>query len=413
LREGLGKSEPESYFTEIAPLLNEIGLARKKLEKWQKPCRVSTSLINHPGASFIERWPFGVALIAAPWNYPLYLSCVPLVSALAGGNCVVLKPSEKAPRSSEVICDMVKRAFNRDTVCAVEGGPDVLTGIIRSRPDLIFFTGGNKAGCSVMREASNGPVPVILELGGKNPCIVENGADLRTAARRIVWGKFINAGQSCVAPDFVFAQREIGDKLIGYCAEAVKKFYGADPRLSLDYGRMVNQFHFSRVSRLIRDGEIVCGGDTDKKQLYIAPTLVRNPGWESGMMKEEIFGPLLPFHFFENREECISRLASMPRPLALYIFTCDRNGAGKYWERLRSGVVCVNGTVHSVIGTGLPFGGIGESGMGRYHGESGFKAFTYERSILRKTCWFVWPFIYPPYRFFGALKGIVRRMIRP
>ncbi|MFP4163692.1 MAG: aldehyde dehydrogenase family protein [Chitinispirillaceae bacterium] len=408
----LGKGRSESYFTEIAPLLNETELALGKLHRWHRPKKVKTAPVNLPGSSRVERWPYGVTLIASPWNFPLYLLCIPLVSALAGGNCALLKPSEQAPHTSALVCELVNRTFDKRLVCAVEGGPEVLDSLIKAGPDFIFFTGGSNAGRSVMREASNKLIPLVLELGGKTPCIVTEDANLKRAARRIVWGKFVNAGQICVAPDFVCVHKSVADRLMELCCEAVRRFYGTDPRFSSDYARIVNVNHYRRIIRLLGDGEIFCGGDTDEKELYIAPTLIREPGWDSRVMNEEIFGPLLPFMVYSDQRECISRLKSLSSPLALYLFT-RRKGLERTFQReVKSGMVCVNGTIHSLIGSALPFGGVGESGMGRYHGENGFRAFTYERSVLEKASSFDWPFIYPPYRFFSLLKGIVRRVIR-
>ena len=406
----LGKGSSESFVTEVAPLLNEISLARHCLKNWERPRKVGTSIINRPGKSTVERIPHGVCLIAAPWNFPLNLTLVPLASALAGGNCAIVKPSEQAPYTADILQELISRYFEPELAAVVQGGPDVLLSLVQAGPDFLFFTGGKTAGSALMKEAAGHLTALVLELGGKNPCIVDESADIKVAARRIVWGKFINAGQSCVAPDYVLVQRSARDKLIEYCIHYIEKFYGADPFVSGEYGRIVNDFHFRRLKHLMGDVRIIYGGEWDRGQRYISPTIVEAE-WGSAIMHEEVFGPVLPVIIYDSLAQTLEVIASKAQPLGVYLFSVNRKNIAEVKRVTRSGMLCINGTLHVVISRCLPFGGVGESGMGRYHGRSGYEAFTRERSILVKNSHVDWR-IYPPYRMHLHIIGsLVRRFI--
>lgn len=396
LQMDLGKSPFQAYATELGLVHAELKHARKRLRKWAAPSRRKTPWFTKPSRGWVQFEPYGVALIIGPWNYPASLVLIPLVSAIAAGNCVVLKPSELAPNTAEAIAAMIADTFPEDYVCAVTGGPNVAELLLRERFDKIFFTGSTRIGRLVMAAAARHLTPVTLELGGKCPAIVCADAGIQLAARRIAWGKFMNAGQTCVAPDFVFVQREAAKDFLGALGSALQRFYGDDPKTSPDYGRIVNAGHFERLVGYLRDGEIAYGGAHDASDLFIAPTILTNVSLDSPVMQEEIFGPILPVLEFRELDEVLLVLKDRPIPLALYVFTHDRTTELRLIKEVRSGGVCVNDVVMQIIGFDLPFGGLGESGMGTYHGRSGFETFSHQRSIMRRGTWFDAPVRYPP-----------------
>ncbi|MFZ1101552.1 MAG: aldehyde dehydrogenase [Hyphomicrobiaceae bacterium] len=398
LKQDLGRPMVESYTSEISIVLHEIDFALKNLAAWAKPRKVRTPLMLFPGSSWVYPEPYGCALVIAPWNYPFQLALSPLVGALAAGNCAVVKPSEAALHTSRLIADMIGNAFDPGYLAAVEGGVDETKALLEQRFDYIFFTGATRVGKIVMAAAARHLTPVTLELGGKNPCIVDTSADLDKAARRIAWGKFVNAGQTCIAPDFVLAEKSIKPALLARLAAAIKSFYGADPMTSPDFGRIVNDHHFERLRALMGDGEIVVGGKMDAAQRYIAPTIVEGVSWDHAIMQEEIFGPILPVLGFDDLEAVLTALEVKPKPLALYFFSEDRDPQEEVLRRLSSGGACVNDTFAQLLNLRLPFGGVGDSGMGVYHGKAGFETFSHSKSVVKRSTWLDPGIKYPPYR---------------
>ncbi|MCX7721650.1 MAG: aldehyde dehydrogenase family protein [Verrucomicrobiae bacterium] len=410
VRADLRKPPHEAYLSEIAFVLSEIRFAQRHLRRWSKPQRRRVPWMALPGQGFVLPEPYGVALIIGPWNYPLQLVLAPLVGAIAAGNCAVLKPSEFAPHTAAAIAKLVRENFAGDYIAVVEGDRGVAEALLRERFDKIFFTGSANVGRAVMAAAAEHLTPVTLELGGKCPCIVCADAPLGVTARRIVWGKFMNAGQTCVAPDFVLVERRISGGLVSALKQALREFYGDDPRRSPDYGRIVNRRHFDRLVGYLGQGRIVHGGQHDSGELYIAPTILIDVPPDSPVMQEEIFGPLLPVLGFNKLDEALSLLRD-PTPLALYLFTNDRATQARVLAETRSGGVCINDTVLHILGKQLPFGGLGDSGMGTYHGKATFDAFTHYRSVLRRAFWFDLRLRYPPVRISLANLKLAARFL--
>lgn len=412
LQADLRKSPFQGYSSELGLLLAEIRHALKNLTRWTSPVRRRTPLFVAPAGGWVQPEPFGVSLILGPWNYPVQLLLSPLISAIAAGNCVVLKPSELAPRTAEAITTMVRETFVEEFVSVVAGGADVAEALLGERFGKIFFTGSARVGRVVMAAAAKHLTPVTLELGGKCPVIVCGDAPVELAAKRIAWGKFLNAGQTCVAPDFVLVQRGARDTFVAAMKKALHKFYGDDPAQCADYGRIVSARHFKRLMGYLSDGKIVYGGAHDVKDLFIAPTILMEMSLESPVMQDEIFGPILPVLEFDRLDEALALLRGLPTPLALYVFTRDHSTEARVLSETRSGGVCVNDVVSHMIGSGLPFSGLGESGMGAYHGRAGFETFSHQRSILRRATWLDTPFRYPPQKLsLTALKRAMRILL--
>ena len=388
LHADLHKSLHEAYVSEIGIVLSDIRHALKHLPAWMKPQRRPLPLLAWPGKAYVASEPFGVALIIGPWNYPLLLLFSPLVGAIAAGNCAVLKPSEFAPQTAAVIAKLIADTFPVESIAVVEGDRDTGESLLREKFDTIFFTGSTNVGRAVLTAAAKHLTPVTLELGGKCPAIVCADASLAVTARRIAWGKFMNAGQTCVAPDFVLVDRRIRQPLVDALKRAVREFYGDNPQQSSDYGRIVNRTHFDRLSAYVASGD---AGD-----LYIPPTILTDVSWDSPVMQEEIFGPILPILEFENLDDVLKQLRARPTPLALYLFTNDRPTQQHVIGETRSGGVCINDTIVHMVGHDLPFGGLGESGMGRYHGKASFDCFSHSRSVVRRSTLFDSRFRYPP-----------------
>jgi aldehyde dehydrogenase (NAD+) len=397
LKRDLGRPMAESYTSEIGIVLHEIDFAVKNVAAWAKPRKVHTPLILFPASSWVYPEPYGCALVIAPWNYPFQLAVSPLIGALAAGNCAVVKPSEAAPHTSRLIADMIGNEFDPGYLAAVEGGSEETKTLLDQRFDYIFFTGGTRVGKIVMAAAARHLTPVTLELGGKNPCIVDASADLDKAARRIAWGKFVNAGQTCVAPDFVLAENSIKPALLARLAAAIESFYGADPKTSPDFGRIVNDHHFARLCALMGDGKVVAGGKTDAAERYIAPTIVEGVSWDHAIMQEEIFGPILPVLDFDDLEAVMTALELKPKPLALYFFSENRDRQEQVLRRLSSGGACINDTFAQMLNLRLPFGGVGDSGMGAYHGKAGFETFSHSKGVVKRSTWADPGIKYPPY----------------
>jgi len=402
LKEDLHKPPLTSFATEIGLVIKEIDLLLKKIKFWSKPEKVKTSLMHFWSRSYIYKEPYGVVLIFAPWNYPFQLLLLPLVGAIAAGNTVILKPSEFAPATSAIVSQLIQNNFSQDYIKVIEGEAEVSKSLLRENFDYIFFTGSKQVGKKVMKAAAENLTPVTLELGGKSPCIINEDANIDLAARRIVWGKFLNAGQICVAPDYLLLHRQIKDEFLQKAKEYIKEFFGEKPENSPDYCRIINEKHFDKLLNLMKEGEIITGGKSNRDELYLAPTIIDKIEWDDLVMQEEIFGPILPVIEFHDITKIINRIKDRPNPLALYIFSKNKNLQNRLLEELRFGGGCINDTIIHVSSPYLPFGGIGESGMGVYHGQSSFETFTHKKSIIKKTTLFDLPLRYPPYK--GKLK---------
>jgi aldehyde dehydrogenase (NAD+) len=412
LRADLGKSAYGAYSTEVGLVLSEIGHAVRCLPRWMAPERRGVPWLAWPARGFIQPEPYGVALIMGPWNYPLQLLLSPLAGAIAAGNCAVLKPSEFAPRTAAAIANLINTSFPEEYVAVFKGERDTAEALLRERFDCIFFTGSTSVGRAVMTAAARHLTPVTLELGGKCPCIVCADAPLDVTARRIAWGKFMNAGQTCVAPDFLVAEHSISGPLVEALKRAILEFYGGDPQKSPDYGRIVNRKHLERLTGYLSSGRIVCGGQHDPDELYLAPTILTGVSPDAAVMQEEIFGPILPVLEFTGLDEVLALLRERPTPLALYLFTRDRVTQERVLASTRSGGVCLNDTVSHMIGHTLPFGGLGESGLGAYHGKASFNCFTHGRSVLRRSFAFDPKLRYPPPRVsLGKLRRVYRFLL--
>lgn len=406
LHADLRKSAYDAFATEIGFVQSELRHADRRLAGWMKPRRRRAPLMAWPARGWIQPEPYGVALILGPWNYPAQLLLAPLVGALAAGNCAVLKPSELAPRTAAALAASLGGTFPPELVAVVTGERETAEALLRERFDKIFFTGSTGVGKAVMAAAARHLTPVTLELGGKSPCLVCADAPLEVTARRIVWGKFINAGQTCVAPDFVAVDRRLAGPLVEAMRRTLRVFYGDDPRRSESYGRIVNKRHFDRLLGLLGGGRVVEGGQHDAADLYLAPTLLSGVSWDAPVMQEEIFGPILPVLEFDQLDEVLARLRDQPAPLALYLFTRDPATQRRVLAETRSGGVCLNDTVLHMVGKQFPFGGLGESGMGAYHGRASFDCFSHYRPVLRRSFRLDSPLRYPPPRI--SLAGLKR-----
>ena len=398
LQKDLGKSGFESYMCETGMVLEEISYMLKHTRKFAREQRVHTPLAQFCSRSYKKPSPYGVTLIMSPWNYPFMLTLSPLADALAAGNTAVVKPSAYSPYTSEVLLSILTECFDPKYVAVVTGGRAENTCLLREHFDYIFFTGSQAVGKEVMRSAAEHLTPVTLELGGKSPCIVDQTADIRLAARRIVFGKYLNCGQTCVAPDYVYCHRSVKDRLIKEVQKQIRRQYGKQPLHSSDYGKIINEKHFDRILGLIDEKKVVHGGGSDRSTLRIEPTVMDNVTFSDAVMQEEIFGPVMPILVFDSLDEVIRRINSMPHPLALYIFTSDKKAARKVTARCGFGGGCINDTIIHLATSEMGFGGFGESGMGAYHGKTGFDTFTHYKSIVDKKTWIDLPMRYQPYR---------------
>ncbi len=398
LYKDLGKCEFESYTTEVGFVLSSISHTIKNLKKWAKKEKVKTPLYLFPAKSFVISEPYGTVLIIGPYNYPFQLLIEPLVGALAAGNCVVLKPSENVPNLSRVITEMITETFPKEYIRSVEGGVETNTSLINGTFDYIFFTGSAQVGKIIMEAAARNLVPVTLELGGKSPVIVDESADIKVAAQRIIWGKTINVGQTCVAPDYVVVNNKVKDDLIKELRVQIQSFYGKDAIESKDYGRIVNDRHFLRLKNILdkEADKIICGGKVNREKRYIEPTLI-DASWEGAAMSEEIFGPILPIISYSNLDEVIGKIKRLSKPLALYLFAENYKVEEKVLEEISSGGACINDTITHLANPELPFGGVGNSGIGAYHGKESFKTFSHRRSVVRKTTKINIPIVFPPF----------------
>jgi aldehyde dehydrogenase (NAD+) len=409
LKNDLYKPAYEGYLTEIGLVLEEIRFVSRHLKSWLKPRKVRTPYVLWFGSSAIYSEPYGISLIISPWNYPFQLAISPLVGSLAAGNCTVIKPSEYAPHTSTIISEIIKGHFDSHYVAVVEGDTQISKDLLDEHFDYIFFTGSMAVGKIVMSAAAKFLTPVTLELGGKSPCIVDQDVNIDMAARRITSGKFINSGQTCLAPDYLLVHRSNKQKLLDKIKAYLRKFYGKDPRKSPDYVRIINKRHFDRLAALLDKGDIVVGGQTDAEDLYIAPTLLQNVSWNDPVMQDEIFGPILPVLEFEDSSEVIAAINSRPGPLALYFFSNQRKRYQRIVEEVSFGGGCINDTLSHFVNPHLPFGGTGSSGMGSYHGKASFDTFTHQKSIFKRWFSFDLPLRFPPYKNkLSILKKILR-----
>ena len=393
----LGKPVFETQKSETGYVAKEAEYALHRIKKWVQPRRIGIPLHLHPGRAWVQPEPYGVALIIAPWNFPIQLSLTPLVAALAAGNCAILKPSEYAPAASGVLNRLLPQYLDNEAVAVIEGDAETAKALLRQNLDYIFYTGSTTIGRKVMAAAAAQLTPVTLELGGKCPCVVDSSANLEVAARRIVWGKFLNAGQTCVAPDYVLVQESVESELLQQMRSAINCFFTEKPASSPDYGRIVNDKHFQRLFALLQQGKIVVGGDSDRATRYIGPTILQNPVPDSPVMEEEIFGPILPVISVPSVAEAIAQIKSRPKPLALYLFSADQNTREQILQQTSSGGVCVNDTILHLSTPELPFGGVGESGIGRYHGRAGFETFSHDKTVFEHRTWLDPRLRYPPY----------------
>lgn len=411
LKKDLGRHDFESYFGEIDMVRQEVAYTMENLATWMRDERVQTPPLHQPGKSMIVKEPYGMTVILAPWNYPFQMAVAPLVGAIAGGNCCIVKPSEISANTSALIARLIAEYFDPRHVTTMEGGV-AETKLLMEQPfDYIFFTGSTKFGRKVMESAARHLTPVTLELGGKSPCIVDRGVSLKRTARRICFGKFFNAGQTCVAPDYVLVHEDDRDSLIAQMQEVIHEWYGDDARTSTSYARIINAPHYQRLLNLLKGGRIASGGIVDEETNYISPTILTDVDLHSELMQEEIFGPLLPVLTYKSLDEAIDFINARPKPLALYLFTRKKKNWKKVVRSTSSGGVCVNDTLSHLTTTGLPFGGVGASGMGSYHGKKTFDTFTHEKSVMKKSTFPDPSFRYPPYRKPSAIMRYLTKLL--
>ncbi|MET1170608.1 aldehyde dehydrogenase [Paenibacillus amylolyticus] len=385
LRADLNKSDAEAYGSEIRIVLGELDFALEHLQEWAAPKHVPTNSAMPDGVSTIYPEPYGVALIIAPWNYPFQLAFGPLIGAIAAGNCAVIKPSELTPAVSRLTYDLIQEIFPQEYIAVMEGEVEASTALLKEKFDYIFFTGSTGVGRIVMKAAAEHLTPVTLELGGKSPAIVHNDADLKLVAQRIVRGKFLNAGQTCVAPDYLLVHEQVHDELINLISAEIKDKFGDDVLQNSDFPHIVNARNFDRLSKFLTDGKTLIGGRSVREQLLIEPTVIGDVNWESAVMQEEIFGPILPVFKYTNLNPMLDEIVRRPKPLALYLFTQDEQLQDQVLNQVSFGGGCINDTLSHMTSHYLPFGGVGESGMGSYHGQQSFDVFTHHKSVLKRS----------------------------
>ncbi|MFK0730500.1 MAG: aldehyde dehydrogenase [Gloeotrichia echinulata GP01] len=405
LKADLNKPEFETYATEIL-VTKEIDYAIKHIKTWTKPKKAEVPIDFFSYSARIYPEPLGVVLIIGPWNYPFQLVISPLVGAITAGNCAIIKPSELSPHTSRLLAEIIGKHFDPAYIALLEGGRETSQKLIAEKFDHIFFTGGTAVGKIVMEAAAKNLTPVTLELGGKSPCIVDTEINLEHTAKRITWGKFINAGQTCIAPDYILVDKKIKTNLVDSLKKCLQEFYGDNPATSPDYARIITQQHFERLVNLLKDGEILIGGETEPGERYIAPTVIHNVSLTDPIMQEEIFGPILPIIEYSDITEAIALINSRPKPLALYFFSQNKNLQHRVLQETSSGGVCLNDTVMQVGVSSLPFGGVGDSGIGSYHGKASFDTFCHYKSVLKNSFLLDLKLRYAPYK--GKLPIIKR-----
>ncbi len=406
----LGKSAFESYMCEVGLTLSELSYVKRHFKRWNKNHMVPTPLAQFAAKSFTVKEPYGVVLIMSPWNYPVLLTLEPLIGAIAAGNCCILKPSAYSPATSKVMKEIIEAIFPSEYVAVVEGGRTENTALLDQKFDYIFFTGGVSVGKLVMEKASAHVTPVTLELGGKSPCIIDHTANIKMAAKRLVFGKYLNCGQTCVAPDYVLVEASVKEQLVEEIRKQIKKQYGEKPLENPDYGKIINEKHYHRIMKLIDSEKVIEGGYGNENKLQIAPTVMINVTSEDAVMQEEIFGPVLPIIEVTSMKEAYQFVKDRPEPLALYIFTSSKRVEEKFLKTVKFGGGCVNDTIIHLATSAMGFGGVGNSGMGSYHGKKSFETFSHEKSIVKKYTWMDLPMRYQPYKKFNAM--LVRIFLR-
>lgn len=409
LHKDFGKPAFEAYLTEINVVQSDLKDTIKNIHAWAKPKKVRASILNFPSSDYIYTEPYGKTLIISPWNYPFQLAICPLIAAYAAGNSIVLKPSELTPHTSSLISKIIRETFDVKEVVAVLGDAEIAKSQLAKRWDYIFFTGSPAVGKEIAKAAAGNLTPVTLELGGKNPCIIDKNANLQIAAKRIVWGKFINAGQTCIAPDYLLIHKEVKTKFIRLLQQKIINAYGEDPKLSPDFTRIINKKHFLRLVGMIDEAKTITGGIHDEESLYIAPTLIDEPSFDSAIMKDEIFGPLLPLISYENESDLEKIISKYEKPLSLYVFTDDKAFAERAIRKFSFGGGCINDTVVHFSNKRLPFGGVGNSGMGAYHGKKSYDTFSHQKAIVKKATWLDIPLRYAPY---GNKLKVIRKLLK-
>lgn len=398
LREDLGKPHFEGYATEVGYVLESISHFVKHLKGWAKDEKVKAPIHQIPATSYIRYEPYGVVAVIAPFNYPFQLLIEPMIGAIAAGNTVIVKPSEYAEKTALIIQKLVKECFQTEYVAVVTGGKEMTSELIHAPLDYIFFTGSVPVGKIVMKAAAERLTPITLELGGKSPTIVHKDANVKVAAKRIAWGKFINTGQTCIAPDYVYVHESIRSDFLNELALAIQQFYGHDPLVSEDYGKIINERHYDRLINLLDPDKVVIGGQTDRETLYIAPTVMADVGWEDAVMQDEIFGPILPVLTYTNLNDILNLMAEKPKPLALYLFSESDVIHTHVMEKVQFGGGCINDTLTHIANPNMPFGGVGGSGMGHYHGYDSFLTFSHKKAIHKKSTRIEHGLVFPPYR---------------
>jgi aldehyde dehydrogenase (NAD+) len=407
LHADLRKPDIEGFLMDIGIVATDIAQMRRKLRSWMKPERVPTPLALQPGKSYLVREPLGVVLVIAPWNYPVQLVVAPLAAAFAAGNVAVVKPSELTPHTSALLARLLAASFEPDVVACVEGGVPETTALLAERFDHILYTGNARVARIVMQAAAKHLTPVTLELGGKSPCIIDADCDLETSARRIAWGKFVNSGQTCIAPDYVLVHRSREEELVNLLAKQIRAFYGDDPQKSPDFARVVSEQHVDRLAKLLESGSVAAGGKVDRADRYVAPTILRNVSPDSPAMQDEIFGPILPILPIDDVDEAIRFVNGREKPLALYVFTNRDEVEERVLAQTSAGGVSVNAVAWHAGNPNLPFGGVGESGMGSYHGRFGFETFSHRKPVLKKSTRVDPKMAYPPYT--RLKKALIKR----
>ena len=397
LKEDLGKSHYESYMCEIGLVLSEINYMLKNLKKFVREKRVNTPIAQFKAKSYVLPSPYGNVLIMSPWNYPFLLTISPLCNALAAGNTVVVKPSAYSPATSKVVKDLLESIFTSEYVFVVTGGRAENQFLLKQKFNMVFFTGSQGVGKEVLRNCAENLTPAVLELGGKSPCIVDESANIKLSAKRIVFGKYLNCGQTCVAPDYVLCHSSVKDAFVSAVLDEIKQQFGENPLENENYGKIINQKHFERILSLIDNKKVVCGGESNAEKFKIAPTVMQNVTFEDVVMQEEIFGPIMPIIEFNDFNAVISDLSNKQKPLALYIFSNNKQNVKKALNNVGFGGGCVNDVVIHLATSEMGFGGVGESGMGAYHGKVGFEAFSHFKSIVDKATWMDLPIRYQPY----------------
>jgi len=408
LHADLHKPSFEGYTSELLLVIKEINYMLKNIHCFATSHRVKTPWFYKPASSYIRSEPHGVVLIIAPWNYPLQLSLLPLIGALAAGNCAIIKPSEHAPHTARIITKIINNIFDPAYIAIVQGGIEETQILLQQKFDYIFFTGSTRVGKIIMQAATEHLTPLTLELGGKCPSIVHKDAQLDCAAKRIAWGKFLNAGQSCVAPDYVLVHNSQKQALIHKIQQYITQFFSNRPEASRDYARIIDERHFDRLTQLLTQGNIIIGGIHNRTDLYIAPTLLDNVSLDDMLMQEEIFGPILPIITYETLDEALEIISDKPSPITTYVFTQNKAIQKKCIKTVHAGSICINDTILQAATSYLPFGGVGMSGFGRYHGKASFDTFSYKKTLFNKSCWFDHNLRYPPY---GRLQKFIQKFL--